>query len=68
MHWHGSMLVAVAAILITALKTSDELLKALQTLPVRAEASTSVVLRNAETVHNALAVSGPIRHATVSGS
>ena len=67
-HWHGSMIVAIAALLITALKTSDELLKALPAPVAHTDSLGSVELRNAETVHSSFAIGGLVRHATVGGS
>lgn len=50
-HWHGSMIVAVAALLITSLKSSSEMIRALQAVPVHIDLNSSVFLRDAENPH-----------------
>lgn len=50
-HWHTSMFVAIAALLITSLKCSGEMIRALQAAPVQATAFDAVYLRNSETQH-----------------
>jgi hypothetical protein len=67
-HWHGSMLVAIAAILLTSVKTSGEMLKALQALPIHADVMGSVFLRDAENIHLPVILASGVKHATQSGS
>jgi len=66
-HWHGSMFVAVAAILLTSFKSSGEMLRALHAVPVHADVLDSVYLRDAETGHAPIILSSGMRHATLSG-
>lgn len=65
-HWHGSMIVAIAALLITSLKCSGEMLRALQAVPVHADVTSSLVLRDAETGHMPIVFTVG-RHAAVTG-
>lgn len=65
-HWHGSMFVAVLAIVLTSFKSSSEMLRALQAVPVHADVMSSIYLRDAETNHAPIIVSA-VRHAAVSG-
>lgn len=66
-HWHGSMFVAIAAIVLTSLKSSGEMLKALEAVPVHANVMVSSLhMREAETGHAPILV-GAVRHATLSG-
>jgi hypothetical protein len=67
-HWHGSMYLAIAAILITAMKTSGEMLKTLQQGQVQANAMSSIYLRDAENIHLPIILNNGGRHATVSGT
>jgi hypothetical protein len=60
-HWHGSMVVAIAAILLTSFKCSGEMIRALHAVPVHAEVMDSVYmrgLREAETGHSAMQLAG----------
>lgn len=66
-HWHGSMIVAIAAILLTSFKSSGEMLRALQALPIHADVMNSIYLRDAETHHLPIILTGGLRHATLSG-
>lgn len=66
-HWHGSMVVAIAALLLTSLKCSSEMLRAMQALPTSAAAMDTVFLRDAETGHPPIILSVGIRHASASG-
>lgn len=67
-HWHGSMVVAIAALLLTSVKCSGEMLRALHSMPVRdASVMESVYLRDAETGHMPIILSSGVRHATFSG-
>jgi hypothetical protein len=66
-HWHGSMLVAVAAILLTSVKCSSEMLRALHAVPTPPAIMDSVILRDAETGHPPVILNVGIRHATASG-
>jgi len=66
-HWHGSMYLAIAALLITSIKCSGEMLRALQAVPVAtANTTNSLVLRDAETSHTPIVFSIG-RHVAVSG-
>lgn len=56
-HWHGSMYVAIAAILLTSIKCSSEMLRALQAVPVHADTMSSIFLRSAENVHSPITIS-----------
>jgi hypothetical protein len=66
-HWHGSMFVAITAILLTSVKTSGEMIRALQAVPMHADALSSVYMRDAETGHAPIILSLGSRHATFSG-
>jgi hypothetical protein len=66
-HWHGSMLVAIAAILLTSFKSSGEMLRALHAVPVPAAVMDSVYMRDAETGHSPVILNLGARHATFSG-
>jgi hypothetical protein len=61
------MFVAIAAILLTSFKTSGEMMRALQAVPVHADVMGSLHMRDVETGHNAIVLSSGIRHATFSG-
>ena len=67
-HWHGSMIVAVAALLITSIKCSSEMLRALQAVPTPVAITDNTFLRDAETGHQAIILNAGVRRATVSGS
>ena len=67
-HWHGSMVVAIAALLITSVKCSSEMLRALQAVPAPAAITDNTFLRDAETGHQAVILSAGPRRATASGS
>jgi hypothetical protein len=66
-HWHGSMLVAIAAILLTSVKCSSEMLRALQALPTPPALIDSTFLRDAETGHSPIILEIGTRHSTASG-
>jgi len=66
-HWHGSMYVAIAAILLTTVKCSGEMIKALHAVPVHADVMNSVFMRDAENMHLAVILNSGVRHATNSG-
>jgi len=66
-HWHGSMVVAIAAILLTSIKCSSEMLRALQALPTPPALVDSTFLRDAETGHSPIILEIGTRHATASG-
>jgi hypothetical protein len=69
-HWHGSMYVAIAAILLATTKTSGELMRCLeQQVPATAASSmmTSVFQREAENLHLPVILSSGIRQAPFSG-
>ena len=61
------MLVAVAALLLTSLKCSSEMIRALQAVPTPPAAMDSIFLRDAETGHPPVILSIGIRHAAASG-
>jgi len=61
------MVVAIAALLITSVKCSGEMLRALQAMPVHADVMSSIYLRDAETGHMPVILSSGLRHATFSG-
>lgn len=65
-HWHGSMLLAIAALLLTSFKCSDEMLRALRAVPVQAAVMDNVYMRNVETGHSPIVLNFGARHATVS--
>jgi hypothetical protein len=68
-HWHSSMYVAIAAILLATLKTSGELTKCLEhQLPATAASSmmSSIFQREAENLHMPVILNSGIRHATAS--
>ncbi len=66
-HWHGSMVVAIAAILLTSFKCSGEMIRALHAVPTRAAVMDSVYLRDVETGHSPIILNIGTRHATASG-
>jgi hypothetical protein len=66
-HWHGSMYVAIVAILLTASKSSGELLRQLQQAPVETGVMSSIFLRDAENIHMPVLLSAGLRNATLSG-
>ena len=66
-HWHFSMYVAIAAILVTSLKCSGEMLRALHAVPTHeADTMGSLHLRDAETRHELVSVN-TLRLATSGG-
>jgi len=65
-HWHGSMYVAIAAILLTSLKCSSEMIRALHAVPVQAGVMDSLHMRDAETGHSPIIINA-FRHATSGG-
>ena len=66
-HWHGSMIVAIAALLITSVKCSSEMLRALQAMPTPVAITDNVYLRDAETGHTPIILNLGVRHATNGG-
>lgn len=66
-HWHGSMYVAIAAILLTSLKSSGEMIRALHAVPVHASIMDNTFLRDAENIHLPVILNNGVRHATQSG-
>jgi len=66
-HWHGSMIVAIAAILLTSLKCSSDMLRALHAVPTPPAIMDSVILRDEETGHPPLVLEDGIRRFAVSG-
>jgi len=68
-HWHVSMFVAIAALLITSFKCSEEMLRALRTAPVsHAAVIESVVMRDVETGHSPIILNIGTRQVSVTGS
>jgi len=61
------MVVAIAALLLTSVKCSSEMLRALQAVPMRAATTDSVFLRDAETEHPPIILSSGLKHAVASG-
>ena len=66
-HWHGSMIVAIAALLLTSVKCSSEMLRALQAMPIRVSTTDSIFLRDAETEHPPIILNTVLKHAVASG-
>lgn len=70
-HWHGSMYLAIAAIVLATLKTSGELTRCLEhQLPVSSFTSSIVNFtyqREAENLHLPVILNSGIRNATLSG-
>ncbi len=67
-HWHASMLLAIAAILVTATKTSGEMLRSLSGVTAAHNVViSSLELRDAETVHAVVMLGGRSRLASNSG-
>ena len=66
-HWHGSMFLAIAALLLTSFKCSDEMLRALRAVPVGAVVMDNVYMRDAETGHSPIILNIGTKHATVTG-
>lgn len=65
-HWHGTMVVAIAAILLTSFKCSNEMLRALRAVPVQPAVMDNVYMRDVETSHNPIILNIGTRHATAS--
>lgn len=66
-HWHGSMVLAIAALLLTSFKCSDEMLRALRTAPmVHAAVFENVYLRDAETGHSPIILNIGTKQVTLS--
>jgi len=66
-HWHGSMALAIAALLLTSFKCSDEMLRALRAVPVQAAVMDNIYMRDAETGHSPVILNVAARHATFGG-
>ena len=66
-HWHASMFVAIAAILLTSFKSSGEMLRALHAVPVHADVMDSLYMRDAETGHAPIILSTGLRNPGMSG-
>jgi len=66
-HWHSSMFVAIAAILLTSFKSSGEMLRALHAVPIHAEVMDSIYMRDAETGHSPIILSTGLRNPSLSG-
>ena len=61
------MLVAVAALLLTSVKCSSEMIRALQAVPTPPATMDSIFLRDAETEHPPVILNTGIRHAAAGG-
>ncbi|HUB92934.1 MAG TPA: hypothetical protein VMB52_00330 [Verrucomicrobiae bacterium] len=66
-HWHSSMLLAVAAILLTSIKCSSGMLRALQAVPTPNVIAQDIFLRDPETEHTPIIIDVGTRHAAASG-
>lgn len=66
-HWHGSMLLAIAALMLTSFKCSDEMLRALRAVPTPPAIMDNIYLRDAETGHSPIILNLGGRHAAYSG-
>lgn len=66
-HWHGTMVMAIAAILLTSFKCSNEMLRALRAVPVQAAVMDNIYMRDVETGHSPIILNIGTRHATLSG-
>jgi hypothetical protein len=66
-HWHSSMVVAIAALLLTSVKCSSEMLRALQAVPTQPATMDSVFLRDAETEHPPLIFNTEFKHTIATG-
>ena len=67
-HWHGSMVLAIAALMLTSFKCSDEMLRALRAVPSQAAVFTNVYMRDAETGHSPIILNIGTKHVTVGGN
>jgi len=68
LHWHTSMFVAIAAILLTSFKCSGEMLRALHgSVPVHTAVMDNVFMRDAETGHAPIILNTGARNAVYSG-
>ncbi len=67
-HWHGSMALAIAALLLTSFKCSDEMLRALRAVPVHAAVMENVYMRDVETGHSPIILNIGTKHASISSS
>ena len=66
-HWYGSMVLAIAALLLTSFKCSEEMLRALRNAPpVHAAVMENIYMRDAETGHAPIILNIGVRHATAS--
>jgi hypothetical protein len=60
------MILAIAALLLTSVKCSGEMLRALQALPIHADVAGSLYMRDAETGHMPVLLSRGMRHVVCS--
>jgi len=65
-HLHAGLLIAIAALLLTSFKSSEEMLRVLRAVPVSSTSFEDVRVREAETDHAPVIVSLS-RHAVVAG-
>jgi hypothetical protein len=61
------MFLAIAAILLTSFKCSNEMLRALRAVPVHGMVLENVFMRDAETGHNTIILNAGARGAVYSG-
>ena len=66
-HWHGSMLLAIAALLLTSFKCSNDMLRALRAVPTPPAVMDNLYMRDAETGHAPIILNVGVKHATASG-
>lgn len=67
-HWHVSIFMAIAAIMLTSFKSSEEMMRALRgSITVPAAVMDSIYLRDAETGHSPIILNVGARNATFSG-
>lgn len=66
-HWHGSMVLAVAALLLTSVKCSDDMMRALHAVPTAPSVMDSVYMRDTETGHSPIILTVGIKRAAASG-
>lgn len=66
-HWHSTMFVAVAAILLTSLKCSSDMMRALHAVPTPSPIMDSVIMRDDETEHSPIILTVGIKQASAGG-
>ena len=68
LHWYVSMSLAIVALLVTATRTSGDLVRFLEATPAQRNVMSSITMREAETVHSAVVLGGAIHLVSTSGS